>query len=165
MARSELHSSKLPPVAQRAPVADDGKPASDFITGETIGSVDATYMADLAMLEEPVTIRLEPSSDKNAATSFPVWVNGKGAECLINERWVEIVYLPVGMSLTIKRKYLGVIVSAKTDAVTTRIVDMDGERPNNVVSRNTSPVHSFSILEDANPRGAAWVAELRRRNL
>jgi hypothetical protein len=42
---------------------------------------------------------------------------------------------------------------------------MDSERPNNVALRFTSPVHSFSIIEDANPRGPAWVQELRRRNL
>lgn len=165
MARTELHSSKLPPVAQRAPVADDGKPAGDFITGETIGSVDATYLADLAMNEEPVTIRIEPSSEKNAANSHRVSVNGKGAEILLNGQWREITFLPVGIPLTVKRKYVGIIVSAKTDTVTTRIVDMDAERPNNVVDRFTNSVMSFSILEDANPRGAAWVAELRRRNL
>jgi hypothetical protein len=49
--------------------------------------------------------------------------------------------------------------------VHTRIQEMDSERPNNIVQRFTSPVHSFSIIEDANPRGAAWVSEIRRRNL
>jgi hypothetical protein len=42
---------------------------------------------------------------------------------------------------------------------------MDSERPNNIVNRFTSPVHSYSIVEDRNPRGAAWVTELTRRNL
>ncbi len=166
MARTELHSNKLPPVQQRVPlVANATAPMGDFITGEQIGSVGGTYLDDLAMLEEPVTIRLEPSSDKNAATRFPVWVNGIGAECWIRDRWVEVKYLPVGVPLTIKRKYLGVIITAKTDAIHTKVQEMDSERPNNVVQRFTSPVHSFSILEDANPRGAAWVAEERRRNL
>ena len=42
------------------------------------------YLDELAFNEEPVTIRLEPSTDKNAATWFPIWVNGKGAEVFIN---------------------------------------------------------------------------------
>lgn len=166
MARTELHSNKLPAVEQRAPLPPNATGyAGDVITGEQIGSVDGSYLDELAMLEEPVTIRLEPSSDKNAAMSFPVWVNGKGAEVFIRDRWIEIVYLPVGTPLIVKRKYLGVIITAKTDTVHTRVQDMDSERPNNVVARFTSPVHSFSILEDSNPNGAAWVSELRRRNL
>jgi hypothetical protein len=164
MARQELHSNKLP-TEQKPPISDD--PSSydgDIITGERIASVDADYLADLAMNEEPVTIRLEPSSDKNAATSFPIWVNGKRAEVFQNGRWEEIGYLPVGCILTVKRKVLEVIIRAKTDTVHTKVQEMESERPNNVIQRFTSPVHSFSVLEDANPRGAAWVAELRRRN-
>jgi hypothetical protein len=166
MARREIHSTTLPKIEQRAPLKPNvNEHVGDVITGETIRSVDATYLSDLAMNEEPVTIQLEPSSDKNAAGAMPVWVNGKGAEVLINGRWVEIIYLPVGVPLTIKRKYLGIIICAKTDAVHTKVQDMDSERPNNVVQRFTSPVMAFSILEDTNPRGAAWCAELRRRNL
>ena len=56
-------------------------------------------------------------------------------------------------------------IRAKVDTVMTKILEQDSERPNNVVQRFTSPVHSFSIIEDRNPRGAAWVSELRRRNL
>lgn len=166
MARQELHSETLPPIQQRAPIPDDiSEAVGDFITGEQIRSVDATYLADLAMMEEPVTIRLEPSSDKNAATVFPIWVNGKMAEVFQNGRWAEIGYLPVGMPLTVKRKVLEVIIRAKTDTVHTKVTGMDQDQPRNTVDRFTSPVHSFSIIEDRNPRGAAWVSELRRRNI
>lgn len=165
MPRREIHSNKLPPIAQRPPLVGNVFPEGEIITGETIGSIDATYLADLAMNEEPVTIRLEPSSDKNAAMAHPYWVNGKGAEIWFKDRWCEITYLPVGFALTTKRKYVGIIVSAKTDTVHTKVQNMDGERPENVVQRFTSPVMSFSILEDANPRGAAWVAALRQRHM
>lgn len=166
MARTAIHSNTLPPVEQRAPlVANATRHVGDVITGERIGSIEGTYLADLAMLEEPVTIRLEPSSDKNAATSHPFWVNGKGAEVFINGRWCEITYLPVGMMLITKRKYVGVVVTSKVDTVLTKMQNMDGERPENIVQRHTSPVMSFSIIEDANPRGPAWFAELRRKNI
>lgn len=163
MARQELHSDTLPKVEQRAPILDTSTYAGDIVLTEKIG--DADYISELAFMEEPVTIRLEPSSDKNAAGAFPCWVNGRGAEVFQNGRWDTIAYLPVGRVLVTKRKYLEVIVRAKVDTVHTRILEMDSERPNNAINRYTSPVHSFSILEDKNPRGAAWVGELRRRNL
>jgi hypothetical protein len=94
-----------------------------------------------------------------------VWCNGRGAEILINDRWRECAYLPVGQVITTKRKYLEIIIRAKVDTVHTEIRNMDSERPDNRVQRFTSPVSSFSIIEDRNPKGAAWVSEIRRRNL
>lgn len=164
MARQELHSDKLV-IEQKPPVADDPSLYDgDIVIGERVGG-NADYLTELAFMEEPVTIRLEPSADKNAAGAYPIWVNGKMAEVFQNGRWDEIGYLPVGRVLIIKRKVLEVIIRAKTDAISTKILDENAERPNNVVQRFTSPVHSFSIIEDPNPRGPAWVAELRRRNL
>jgi hypothetical protein len=130
---------------------------------EKIGG-DTDYLDELAFMEEPVTVRIEPSSDKNAAGAFPVWVNGKPAEVFQNGKWDEID-LPVGRALVVKRKILEVIIRAKVDTIHTKILEMDSERPNNAINRFTSPVHSFSILEDRDPRGPAWVGELRRRNL
>lgn len=162
MARQELHSDKLA-IEQKPPIVDSSTYEGDIVTGEKIG--DADYADELAFMEEPVTIRLEPSSDKNAATAFPIWVNGKMAEVYQSGRWDEIGYLPVGRVLVVKRKVLEVIIRAKTDTVHTKVQEMDSERPNNVIQRFTAPVHSFSILEDRNPRGPQWVTELRRRNL
>ena len=163
MARQELHSDTLPKVEQKPPIVDTSAYDGDIVIGEKIGNAD--YLDELAFMEEPVTIRLEPSSDKNAAGAFPIWVNGKPAEVFQANRWDEIGYLPVGRVLIVKRKVLEVIIRAKVDTVHTQIQEMDSERPNNIVQRFTSPVHSFSIIEDANPRGAAWVSEIRRRNL
>jgi hypothetical protein len=165
MPRQELHSDQLPPIEQKPTISDD----PDLYESEII-TVDPSLWkkehADaLAFMEEPVTIRIEPSADKNAAGAFPVWVNGKPAEVFQRGAWDEIGYLPVGMVLVIRRKVLEVIIRAKVDTVMTKILEQDSERPNNVVQRFTSPVHSFSIIEDRNPRGAAWVSELRRRNL
>ena len=161
MAR-ELHSDTMK-VAQKAPIIDTSQYDGDIVIGERIETGD--YLGALAFMEEPVTIRLEPSSDKNAATAFPVWVNGKGAEVYQNGRWLEIGYLPVATVLTVRRKVLEVIIRAKIDTIFTKVQEMESDRPNNVIQRFTSPVHSFSIIEDRNPVGAAWVQELRRRNL
>lgn len=130
-------------------------------------ALDKDRLDALAFMEEPVTIRLSPSTDKNAAMYFPVWVNGKGCECWINGRWVEAPngYIPVGVMLTVKRKYVEVIARAKVDAVSTVVEGEDTDRPNNRVKRFTTPVHSFSVLEDKNPKGAAWLTEIIRRNM
>ncbi len=166
MARQELHSSKLPNVDQRAPLPEGATSyAGDVVTGETIGSADADYLADLAMNEEPVTIMLISSSERNPPTSMPVWCNGRGAEVWAQNGWREIVYLPIGVEMIVKRKYLGIIISAKTDSISTQTLNMDGERPENRVSRVTSPVASFTIIYDANPRGPEWARSLRRRQL
>lgn len=137
--------------------------------GETIEAAPVgmkdDYIDQLAFNEEPVTIHIQPSADKNAANSIPVWVNGKGCECLINGQWIEHAYLPVNTKITLKRKYLEVLVRAKVDVVTTEILDAQGERPENRINRFTSAVASFSVIEDKNPKGAEWLIELRRRNL
>ena len=163
MSRQELHSDTMA-VDQPPPIVGDANLHDGYVVQAEKG-LSKDYLDELAFMEEPVTIRLEPSSDKNASTAFPVWVNGKPAEVHQNGRWDEIGWLPVGKVLIIKRKVLEVIIRAKVDTVHTQIINGDSDRPNNVVNRFTSPVHSFSIIEDRNPRGAAWVTEIRRRNL
>ena len=137
--------------------------------GETIEAHNVlpskVYAQQLAFMEEPVLIRLEPSSEKNAATMFPVWNNGKGCEAWINGRWREITYIPVATEVTIKRKYVAILAGAKIDSVTTEIQDEKSERPRNITNRVTTALVTFSILEDKNPLGRAWLTELIRRNM
>lgn len=162
MARQELHSDTLPKVEQRPPVADPSTYGGDIVLTEQTHK--QAYLDELQFMEEPITIRIEPSADRNAPAWMSVWVNGKGAEVFMNGQWLEFKHLPVAQVLITKRKYVEVIIRTKTDTVATKILDQDSERPNNVITRFTSPVHSFSIIDDPNPRGPAWVAELRRRN-
>ena len=162
MAREQLHRESIK-VEQHPPIVEPSDYDGDIIIGEKI--IDTSYADELAFMEEPVTIRLEPSSDRNAVGAFPVWVNGKGAEVFQVGQWREIGYLPVGQVITVRRKVLEVVIRAKVDTIHTEIKEKDSDRPQNVIQRFTSPVHSFSIIEDRNPRGPAWVTELRRRNL
>lgn len=171
MPREALHSDSIK-IEQKADIPFDAVDQSgnrlplerdaEIVVAQQLPSDG--YADELSFNEEPVTIRLEPTSEKNAATSFPIWVNGKGCEVFQNGRWEEIAYLPVGRIVTIKRKYVEVIVRAKLDAVQTEVSEPDSENPRNVIKRFTSAVHSFSIIEDRNPRGSAWLGELRRRN-
>lgn len=162
MGRKELHSDSVK-IEQKAPIIDHDKYEGDVVIADK--PINADYLDELLFQEEPVKIILNPSAEKNASTAFPVWVNGKGAEVFQNNQWTEIGYLPVGRPLTIKRKYLEVIIRTKLDAITTFHEDSTVERPRNEIRRATSSVHSFSILEDRNPKGQAWAQEMIRRNL
>jgi hypothetical protein len=164
MARQELHSDTLPKIEQPPPIDDTRNYAGDIVTGEKIGGND--YLDELAFMAEPVTIRLEPSSERNAANVFPVWVNGKPAEVLQNGRWLEIMYLPVGQVITVRRSVLEIIARAKTEDIRTEYNEReDPDRPSNRITRHPRAVHSFSVIEDKNPKGPAWLAEMRRRYL
>jgi hypothetical protein len=162
MGRTALHSSDIK-IEQKADISGDTlERDGEIVVAEQLP--DADWAESMKFNEEPVTIRLEPSSDKNAATSAPVWVNGVPAEVFQNGRWMPIGYLPVGRNLIVKRKVLEVLVRAKLDTVHTKVQEPDSERPNNVIERFTSALHSFSVIEDKNPKGAGWLTELRRRN-
>lgn len=150
---------------------DQNKPIEDDEDRRTIVQADLTavgskeYLARLAMGEEPVEILIEPSTDPNAPHSYYCAVNGRGAECLGPDgNWRTIDWVPVGVRLTMKRKYVEVLVRAKRDRVTTEHDGPNVADPRNKIVRQTSAVANVQILHDANPRGPAMFAELRRRN-
>lgn len=176
MGRQELHTSDIG-IQQKPDIADGADEREpEVVRAEQV--LDKEYFERLAFNEEPVTIRLEPTAEKNAPAVFPVWVNGRGGEVLMDRngqfvtpddaggRWCVMTYFPVGQVLTTKRKYLEVIIRAKIDTVQTEVKEIDGDNPFNNIKRFTSSVHNFSIIKDWNPvKGEAWLRELRRRNM
>lgn len=159
--RSELHNSDIK-TEQLPPIDDISAYDGDVIPADT-SLIAKEYADELKFMDEVVTIRLQPSTDRNAAMAFPVWVNGKAAEVYRNGRWHEIGYLPVSQNLIVRRKVLEVILRAKVDQISTQIIGAESERPDNRVMRFTTPVHSVSVIEDKNPKGPAWVSEIVRR--
>ena len=164
MGRQELHSDSIA-IEQKAPIIDTDKyqEEGDIVLADK--PINKDWLDALQFNEEPVTIRIEPSAEKHAASAHPIWVNGKGAEVFQNGRWDEIGYLPVGRVLTIKRKYVAVLAGAKFDNITTEVVEVMNENPNNTIRRMTSSTVSFSVIEDKNPKGRAWLTDLIRRNM
>lgn len=162
MARQELNTATMT-TEQLPPIVDHETYDGDIIIADP--SIAAKeYLEELAFMEEAVTIRLQPSSDRNAAMAYPVTCNGKPAEVFQRGRWEEIGYLPVAQTLIVKRKVLEIIIRAKVDTVNTLILNQESEHPQNEVTRFTKPVHSVTIIEDRNPRGSAWCTEQMRRN-
>lgn len=168
MPRQELHTDDIK-IDQKSDIIGNGRDNSDLVDREpeivrAHQLPNKKYLDELAFNEEPVTIRIEPSSDKNAALWHPIWVNGKGCEVWRAGAWREMTYIPVGQVMTIKRKYVEVLLRSKTDTVHTHVREVEGENPTNTIRRFTSATVTFSIIEDKNPLGAAWVEEIRRRN-
>ena len=162
MSRQEIHSAAMP-IEQLAPIVDPKNYDGDLLLGERVMSND--YAEALKFNEDAVTIRLEPSSDQNASKAFPVWVNGQGAEVLLNGRWVSMTYLPVGEEVTVRRKVLENILRAKVNKVTNEVDGPESEQPYNRITRITTAVQTVSIIQDNNPRGSAWAREIVRRNM
>ena len=118
------------------------------------------YAEALRFAEEPMTIRLERSSEKNAASSEQVAVNGKGIELLIGGAWVSTGWIPVGQVVITKRKYVEVIARSKPESVSTDVMEKEGEDPVNRIRRYSSQKNPFSVIKDDNPRGAQWLTSI-----
>lgn len=163
MARAPLNTADVK-IEQAPPIENPQDRLNQIVAGDETILEDKDHAERLAMGEDAVTIMINPSNEENAPTSYPVWVNGKGGEVFLNGQWLPMTYLPVGVELITKRKYVEVLARAKTDNIRTVHDSANVERPRNTVQRTTSAVANFTVLEDKNPRGPAWFAELRRRN-
>jgi len=126
---------------------------------EGIGDSRAEYNAALAFMEEPVTIRISKSSEKKAPNVMQCWVNGKGAEQFVNGKWMVCGWLPVGVPVTTRRKYVEVLARAKFETVSTRVVKHE-DHEENFADRTAGGKYPFSVLNDSNPRGVEWLSTI-----
>lgn len=153
----ELHTADLK--LGQAPDADIDNRGEIVVSDKPLEKVHA---AALAFNEEPITIRIEPSDEENAPTVVDCWVNGKGAEVFTNGRWLEINCLPIGGVIITKRKYVEVLARSKIDRVKTdSVTDAPHENQDGYkLRRSTSAKAVFSVIHDANPKGAEWLTRL-----
>lgn len=135
-----------------------------LIHGE--GLPNLTYeqelVATLAFMEEPVMICIQESSSGGdfPETYVPVQVNGKGAEVMMNGKWVEMTWLPIGPRLITKRKYVEVLARSRSDSIKTMHEDATAANPRNWERRILKSAYPVSILEDKNPRGGEWFSRI-----
>ena len=159
--KKEIHTDDLEVGQQPRITLVDGE---DIDHEQIIVPVGAALIKDiapgLAFAEEQLTIRIERSSDKFAPKVVDVWVNGKGAESFVNGAWHELGFLPVGIPVITKRKYVEVMARSKTDNVTTQTGSINEENPVNHIDRITSSRTPFSVIEDKNPLGVQWLTRL-----
>lgn len=121
------------------------------------------YLDELAFNEEPMTIRMLPSSDENAETRIPCTIQGKGIEVFLEGMgWREFKALDVGVQYVTKRKYVEVFARAKHTSVRTSVTGNLhlNEEPVNTLVPSTRVKYPFEVILDANPRGRAWLQKL-----
>lgn len=160
--KREIHTSDMP-MAQKDDL--DISLGQQIVHGEGLPNVsgdnDAKLMADLNFMEEPVTILINENSGSDfPETHVPVQVNGRGAEVWMNGGWVAIGWMPIGVEVTTKRKYVEVLARSKSDSIQTKHEDATVERPQNKVVRRPRQNYPMSIIEDNNPRGREWMTRI-----
>lgn len=97
-----------------------------------------------AFMNEPVTVIINPSQDPDDPKLVQVGVNG------VNQ------FMPRGEPITVKRKYVEVLARAKRTDFQQTLDERLGEAMNHLRSMH-SLRFPFSVLEDRNPNGGAWL--------
>lgn len=145
----------LPPLGEDIPRGERIQPVS-------LKDLTKDYLDELAFNEEPVTIIIPLSSEKDVARCTDlIEINGVKAEILFKNGWVQFGWFPKGYSFTTKRKYVEVLARSKMDNVTTLVTEpTDGGDPSNVVQRFTTAKTGFQVIADKNPRGAEWLRRI-----
>lgn len=160
--KPELNTADLP-VGQRSSVIlpDDGVKTEDIILPVDTNALNKVYFEALAFNEQAIRILIHPSSERNAPIVIDCWVNGRGAEVFIRGKWESLGYLPIGVPVTTKRKYIEVLAGSKIEAIDTEVDDPDPKKmPVNKIHRRNSAKCTFQVIEDKDPRGVEWLTRL-----
>lgn len=166
----EIHTGDMH-IEQREPIDLSTIESTLIREGDTIAlaepgaMMDAeAYAAEIAFNEEPIEVRIERGSEKNAARWVPCWVNGRGAEVFTQGRWHILGALPLGVPCITRRKYIEVLALAKADSIDTKpptpMEILNGTNDVNDVEVTTTAKYPFSVLKDKNPRGGEWLNKL-----
>lgn len=107
--------------------------------------VDPEKMAMMAFMDEPVTIRIATTTDKNAEQVFELNINGK------------VEFFRRGEVKTVKRYFVDRLARLKETAFSQQEV-LNKEGIKDILhTPNTALKYDFSIVEDRHPRGADWL--------
>lgn len=168
MARRELNNTDTK-IEQKGVIVDEVLERGAIVRADE--SLMKAIAGELEFNEQPVTIIIHRSSEKNAPDSYYCGVNGDRPEVMRDSgkwgRW-PTHYLPVDQRLTLKRKYVEVLVRAKSDNIETwhqspAEADQNSGHIRQRLTPRTSAFATISIIEDKDPRGPAWLSEMMRR--
>lgn len=126
-------------------------------------TADNNFLEQLAYAEQPVTIRVERSSEKNAPRFADCYVNGRGAELLHQGKWQSVGWIPCGVVVTTKRKYVEVLMRSRPDDCETDVIMHEGQDPFNKLNFTTRQKFPISIIEDKHPidpSGYEWASRI-----
>ena len=98
-------------------------------------------------MQEPVTIMVHDSNNENDVDLVPVSVNG-----------IQI-FIKRGQPTIVKRCYLERLARAKPTSYSQNLDERLGEAMNNMKPRHALK-YPFSVIEDKNPKGGAWLQHI-----
>jgi hypothetical protein len=107
--------------------------------------LDHDKLANLAFMDEKVTIRPATSTDPNAEQVFEITINGKSE------------LFRRGEAKTVRRCFVDRMCMLKETVFDCKLVDKEGERQY-IYPQTTGLKYDFSMLRDDNPKGADWLA-------
>lgn len=156
----EFHTSDVP-VPQRKSVEEGERGADSLVDIAGDLTHEASYMEALAFNEEPVTVQIHTvtGGSKYPETHVPVQVNGRGAEVLYEGKWLAMGWLPIGIELTIKRKYVEVLARSRPEDIETKHDESNVEKPRNWQDRKQTQKYPMTIIKDTQ-KGHEWLSRL-----
>jgi hypothetical protein len=105
---------------------------------------DGEKMAMLAFMNEPVTIRIGTTTDKNAEQCFEININGK------------LEFFRRGETKTVPRYFVDRLLRLKETVFSQReVVNAEGVKDILHIP-HTALKYDYSIMHDPNPLGASW---------
>lgn len=123
--------------------SDDGDRSIDVIDGPKLGS-----KADIELfMNEIVTVVVADTTDKNAVRIVSVSINGR------TQNFIR------GRPQRCRRCYVERLARAKETSYTQDLDPGQGERMN-VMYPHMAHSYAFSVIEDGNPKGAAWLRQV-----
>jgi hypothetical protein len=153
-------SEELTPAPEKTVSFDNGirqEAGSEIILERDAINFDEKA-AILAFMEEPVKVIISDDSGKNPEKYIYLAVNGRGAGPN------GIPWVPRGVEITVKRKFLNVLAGARQVKYTNyEEVNSEGERQSKQRA-TANDRYPFSVVEDLNPRGIDWLRQLRATN-
>ena len=146
--KTEFDSRDVAPSESVIEMPVDGSVTREDFLDSNVKDVrrDKKTLDAVVFMEEPVKIMVHESTDENAQPVVDVYCNG------IPQRFVR------GMEQVVKRKFVQILINARTTTVRTR-TGVEGGNVVNQITRHTAVRYPFSVIEDRNPRGAAWLRE------
>lgn len=106
---------------------------------------DPEKAAMLQFMEEPVTIRIATTTDKNAEQVFELTINGRTE------------FFRRGETKTVPRKYVDLLARLKvTSYVQNEVINREGEKQFLNVP-HTGLKYDFALVHDAHPQSADWL--------
>lgn len=147
-------STKTASAAATKSLSDAGVVITDSPSMQDIQLVSegdlAHIAADEAFMNEPVTIRIATSTNKNDPPQVILTVNGA----------VNRVGLKRGVPTTVKRMHVEVLARMKQVDYEQRPPASSDLESGNVLYSNSVQVYPFQVIKDDNPRGAAWLENI-----